>query len=41
MAHHQDGQKWYVDTDFINKVQYAYPNAVLNHMGFGEFVDKP
>jgi hypothetical protein len=37
MAHHQDGKKWYVDTDFINKVQYAYPKAVLNHMGFGEF----
>jgi hypothetical protein len=37
MAHHQEGNRWYVDTDFINNVQYVVPGAELIHMGFGEF----
>ncbi|MFA6234293.1 MAG: DUF2958 domain-containing protein [Bacteroidota bacterium] len=39
-AHHEEGGKWYADTDFINKVQHVYPGATLEHMGFGEFVLK-
>lgn len=35
--HHEEGGKWYGDTDFINRVQYVYPGAELHHMGFGEF----
>jgi len=36
-AHHEENGKWYVDTDFINAVQYVYPRSTLQHMGFGEF----
>jgi hypothetical protein len=36
-GHHKEGNKWYVDTSFINTIQRVYPNSSLEHMGFGEF----
>jgi len=37
-AHHQEGNDWYVDTEFINNSQRVYPGSTLRHMGMGEFV---
>lgn len=34
---HKNGDKLYVDTDFINAIQYRVTGAELCHMGFGEF----
>ena len=36
-GHHQEGSVWYVDTQFIQKVQGVYPGSRLEHMGFGDF----
>ena len=33
----QSGEKWYVDSTFINKCQGVIPGSELKHMGMGEF----
>jgi len=37
MMHKNENEKTYVDTAFINAIQYKVPGATLQHMGFGEF----
>ncbi len=34
---HETEEKLFVDTAFINAIQYKVPGAELCHMGFGEF----
>lgn len=35
--YHKQGDELFVDSDFINAIQYKVPGAELHHMGFGEF----